>query len=263
MRFYDDKKSPNFDERAVGAKVDIIVIHYTSMKSTEAVLEKFADPASKVSSHYLIDEKGNIFYLVDESKRAWHAGISSWMGKDDVNSRSIGIEISNRNGKPYTKEQLFSLTMLIKDIQERHDVLPENIVGHSDVAPNRKQDPGEHFPWEKMSRHDIGRWPQPTVKDAFNAAAVLKSPKKLSALFKAAGYGVGAFKNGEPTMEQLITAFQRRYEQDVFKNGTPGVATETTVAKLRAVARMNNAAHRKPPAPTAPPKQAKPASPAP
>lgn len=216
------------------------------MTSTQAVLDKFADPASKVSAHYLIDEKGNIYAMVDEEKRAWHAGVSSWMGKDDVNSRSIGIEISNRGGQPYTKEQLFSLAMLVKDIQSRYDILPENILGHSDVAPNRKQDPGEHFPWEKLSRHDIGRWPKPTLKDKFNAAAVAKNENKLKALLKTAGYGVHAFGPNRPTMEELITAFQRRYEPEVFKeNGTPGQATATTVARLRSVARMNNYAARK------------------
>src|SRR5690349_9760973 len=99
MKLYDDKRSPNFDERN-GQKPEIIVVHYTGMESTQAVLDKFADPNSKVSAHYLIDEKGNIYAMVDEEKRAWHAGISSWMGKDDVNSRSIGIEISNRDGQP-------------------------------------------------------------------------------------------------------------------------------------------------------------------
>lgn len=241
MRLYEDKRSPNFDDRK-GQKIDIVVVHYTGMASTDAVLEKFADPASKVSSHYLIDEKGNIYAMVDEDKRAWHAGVSSWMGKDDVNSRSIGIEISNRNGEPYTKEQLFSLTMLIKDIQGRHDVPPENILGHSDVAPARKMDPGEHFPWQKLSRHDIGRWPKPTIKDKFNAAAVAKNPEQLKALFNEAGYGVA-----QPTLQELVTAFQRRYEPEVFKGDAPtaGTPTAKTVARLRAVARMNKFANGK------------------
>lgn len=246
MRFYTDKSSPNFEDRKNGLTPELIIVHYTSMESTAAVLEKFADATSKVSAHYLIDEKGNIYALVDESKRAYHAGEGSWMGKDDINSRSIGIEISNRNGEPYTKEQLFSLAMLIKDIQSRYDIPPESILGHSDIAPHRKQDPGEHFPWEKLSRHDIGRWPKPTIKDKFNAAAVAKDEAKLKALFRVAGYDTGSFK-GRPTLEEIITAFQRRYEPEVFKEGSktaPGVATARTVAKLRAVARMNNHASR-------------------
>ena len=248
MRLYDDHSSPNFDARKGGQKPELVVVHYTGMESTQAVLDKFADPASKVSCHYLIDEKGNIYKLVDEEKRAWHAGVSSWMGKDDVNSRSIGIEISNGNGDPYTKEQLFSLTLLIKDIQQRHHIKPENIVGHSDVAPDRKQDPGAHFPWQKLSRQDIGRWPKPTIKDKFNAAAAAKSPHQLKALLKEAGYGVNAFGPNKPKLKELVMAFQRRYEPEVFKdkNGEPGKATASTAAKLRAVARMNTFANKKP-----------------
>lgn len=252
MRFLTTRSSPNFDERN-GQKPEVIIVHYTSMKSTEAVLEKFADRDSKVSSHYLIDEKGNIYYLVDEEKRAWHAGESQWMGRSDVNSFSIGIEISNRNGQPYTKEQLFSLTMLCKDIMQRRGIPPENIAGHSDVAPHRKQDPGEHFPWEKMARHGIGRWPRPTIKDKFNAAAVARDEDQLKALLQEAGYGVAVF--GErPALAETVTAFQRRYEPEAFNTAAktpgakmPGRATAATVAKLRAVARMNRHAQAKPP----------------
>jgi N-acetylmuramoyl-L-alanine amidase len=218
------------------------------MDSAEAALERLTDPAARVSAHYLIDEKGNIYQMVDEEKRAWHAGISSWLGKDDVNSRSIGIEISNRNGDPYTKEQLFSVTLLCKDIMHRHGIKPENVIGHSDVAPDRKQDPGEHFPWEKLSRHDIGVWPKPSAADAFNAAAVARSPKKLKELFNKAGYGVNAFGKNKPRLKEIITAFQRHFEPEVFSDDTkkPGRATADTVAKLRALARLRED---KPPAP--------------
>lgn len=246
MRCYD-RPSPNFDERRDGAKPELIVVHYTAMESAEAALEKLTDPAAKVSAHYLIDEKGNIYQMVDEEKRAWHAGISSWDGKDDVNSRSIGIEISNRNGDPYTNEQLFSLTLLCKDIMFRHKINPENIIGHSDVAPDRKQDPGEHFPWAKLSRHGIGVWPKPTAADQFNAAAVARSPKKLKALFNKAGYGADAFGKNKPKLKELVTAFQRHFEPEVFKDpaAKPGKATENTVAMLRALGRLREP----PPAP--------------
>lgn len=250
MRVLYTHKSPNFDERN-GQKPEVIVVHYTSMESTEAVLKKFADPKSKVSSHYLIDEKGNIYHLIDEEKRAWHAGVSSWAGKEDVNTHSIGIEISNRNGEPYTKEQLFSLTLLCKDIMQRNGIPPENIVGHSDVAPDRKQDPGQHFPWEKMSRHGIGRWPKPAIKDKFNAAAVAKDETQVAQLLREVGYGVDAFGKDKPTQEQLVIAFQRRYEPEVFNEAAkrkPGKVTKETVAKLRAVSRMNLHARGKLPA---------------
>lgn len=249
MRCFD-RPSPNFDDRKGGAKPELIVLHYTAMESAETALERLTDAAypKRVSAHYLIDEKGNIYQLVDEEKRAWHAGISSWQGKDDVNSRSIGIEISNRGSEPYTKEQLFSLALLCKDICFRHGIPPENIIGHSDVAPDRKQDPGEHFPWAKMARHDVGAWPKVEAKDKFNAAAAAKSPKQLKKLFNEAGYGVGAFGKNKPKLKEIITAFQRHFEPEVFSDATktPGVATEETVARLRAVARMNAAVQKKP-----------------
>lgn len=243
--------SPNFDARKDGAVPSIIVLHYTGMSSTAAALDRLRDDKiqNRVSSHYLIDEDGNIYALVPEDKRAWHAGVSHWNGVDDVNSHSIGIEISNRNGEPYTKEQLFSLTLLCHDIMHRHGIAPENIVGHSDVAPARKQDPGAHFPWQTLAKHNIGRWPHPTAKDAFNAAAVATDKKRLKYLFNKAGYAVGG-KN-KPPLQDVIVAFQRRYEPEVFKTPSAiGVATEKTVEKLRAVARLNRKMKfQKPPAP--------------
>jgi len=258
-----DRPSPNFDDRADGAKPELIIVHYTSMDSTEAALERLTDPVAKVSSHYLIDEKGNIFTLVDEEKRAWHAGVSSWMGKDDVNSRSIGIELSNRNGEPYTNQQLFALAILCKDIMQRNHIPPENIIGHSDVAPGRKLDPGTHFPWQKMARHDVGRWPVPTLADEFNAASAAKSPLQLKALFNEAGYTVHAHGKDKPSLKEVIFAFQQHFEPEVFENGTPGKATETTVARLRAIARMNreNMAANNTPAPPKPPAAPKPPAP--
>ena len=233
------RPSPNFNDRPEGAKPEMIIIHYTSMKSTEDALNRLSDPASKVSCHYLIDEKGNIHQMVDEEKRAWHAGVSSWQGKDDINSRSIGIEISNRQELPYTREQLFFLALLCKDIMHRHHIPPENIQGHADIAPDRKQDPGAHFPWEKMARHGIGVWPQPTLRDKFNAAAAARKPQKLKTLFKKAGYPV------QPSLEELILAFQRHYEPEAFKTkNAAGKPTASTVFKLRAL--INK--HRMPPA---------------
>jgi N-acetylmuramoyl-L-alanine amidase len=238
-----DWPSPNFNDRVDGEKPSMLVIHFTGMRSTADVLERLCDTkhVPPVSSHYLIDEAGNIYTLVDEEKRAWHAGVSYWHGNRDVNSSSIGIEISNRKHEAYTPEQLVSLTMLCQDIMARHNIKPENVVGHSDVAPDRKQDPGYHFPWQKMAQNDVGIWPKPTLRDKFNAAAVAKKPEKLKKLFADAGYQVEAFGENKPSLEQLINAFQQRYEQDAFNNPkkTPGVATKDTVAQLRAVARIN------------------------
>lgn len=233
MRFYT-KPSPNFNERKDDAKIDLVIIHYTGMASTEAALTRLTDPKSEVSCHYLIDEEGNIFQLVDDDKRAWHAGVSSWRGKGDVNSRSIGIELSNRGHEPFTDKQLGALALLSHDLSHRHNIPPENFIGHSDIAPDRKQDPGPLFPWRKMASHDIGVWPQPTLKDKFNAKASAKDERKLKVLFRIAGYGVDT-----PSVKELVTAFQSRYEPHVFKNPAKvGIATPSTVAKLRALIRM-------------------------
>lgn len=224
------RPSPNFDDRHNGIKPEMIILHFTGMKSTEAALDHLSSPASKVSCHYLIDETGNIHQMVDEEKRAWHAGISSWHGKDDINSRSIGIEISNRDGKPYTREQLFVLALLCKDLMHRHNIPPENIQGHSDIAPDRKQDPGAHFPWEKLARHGIGVWPKVRLRDKFNAAAATRKPHKLRTLFKKAGYPE------QPSLPELVISFQRHYEPEVFKTeNAAGKATASTIAKLRAL----------------------------
>lgn len=233
---YIPHPSPNFNDRKDGAKPELVVIHFTGMESTKAALERLCDPAAEVSAHYLIDEDGHIYQLVDEDKRAWHAGVSGWQGKDDVNSRSIGIELSNRNGDAYPPKQIFALTLLCKDIMHRHGIPSGNVVGHSDVAPARKDDPGAHFPWRMLSRHGIGRWPKPTLRDRFNAAATAKNPRKLKDLFARAGYPVD-----KATVPQLVAAFQQRYEPAVYDGkGEPGKPTARTVVKLRAVARQND-----------------------
>jgi N-acetylmuramoyl-L-alanine amidase len=233
------RPSPNFNDRPADEKPSLIVIHYTGMASTGAALERLSNPASGVSCHYLIDERGRIYRMVEEGKRAWHAGVSHWRGRGDVNSRSIGIELSNRGYEEFTQAQQEALVRLCKDIMRRHGIPPENVVGHSDIAPDRKQDPGPRFPWKKMAALGIGRWPKATCRDAFNAAAACKKEKYLRKLFAQAGYGVDAFGPGKPSFRELVTAFQSRYEPAVFDDprriGTP---TAATVVKLRAVARM-------------------------
>lgn len=237
MKFFH-RPSPNFNDRPEGEKPSLIVIHYTGMASTEAALQRLAEPASKVSCHYLIDEKGNVWQMVGEEKRAWHAGLSHWRGKSDVNSRSIGIELSNRGSEEFTREQLGVLVLLCNDIMHRHGIPPENVIGHSDVAPDRKQDPGPLFPWKKMAEHGIGRWPKVGCKDAFNASAARKKEKYLKKLLLKAGYGVDAFGPGKPSFQEIVTAFQSRYEPDLFKDPSRvGKPTAKTVGRLRAVAR--------------------------
>ena len=155
--------SPNWDER--GSPVSMIVLHYTGMATREAAIERLRDPAAKVSSHYLVGEDGTILRLVDEEKRAWHAGRSHWRGIEDVNSASVGIEIVNpgheHGYRPFPDAQVEALLPLVAAIKERHGVGRGNVVGHSDIAPTRKRDPGELFPWSRLARLRLAL-PRPT-----------------------------------------------------------------------------------------------------
>jgi len=158
-----DCPSPNFNDRAL--PVSIIVLHYTGMTDAAAALARLRDPEAKVSSHYFIAEDGQVCRLVEEDKRAWHAGKSHWRGIDDVNSASIGIEIVNPGHefgyRPFTEAQYQALLPLMAGIVERHNITRGNIVGHSDIAPARKEDPGELFDWERLARVRLAL-PRPT-----------------------------------------------------------------------------------------------------
>lgn len=144
-----DRPSPNFDDR--GRDVDTIILHYTGMQTGAAALARLCDKAAGVSAHYLVEENGDVYRLVDEEKRAWHAGVSSWKGESDTNARSIGIEIVNSGHewgyRDFPPAQIEAVIELVKDIRARHNISPTRVLGHSDVAPRRKEDPGEKFPW--------------------------------------------------------------------------------------------------------------------
>ena len=150
-----DRPSPNYDERAL--PVTMIVLHYTGMPDCQGAMDRLTSPEAKVSAHYCVDEDGTVYKLVDEAKRAWHAGKSYWRGVTDVNSASVGIEIVNPGHefgyRAFPDEQVAALIPLVSDIKERHGVSRGNVVGHSDIAPTRKQDPGELFPWGRLARH--------------------------------------------------------------------------------------------------------------
>ncbi|HET9629299.1 MAG TPA: N-acetylmuramoyl-L-alanine amidase, partial [Novosphingobium sp.] len=146
--------SPNHDERAL--PVSMLVLHYTGMPTGEEALARLCDPRAKVSAHYFIDEDGTVTQLVEEERRAWHAGRSYWRGVTDVNSASIGIELVNPGHewgyREFTRAQMEALCPLAADIIKRHDIPRANVVGHSDIAPSRKQDPGELFDWPLLAR---------------------------------------------------------------------------------------------------------------
>ncbi|GGD57722.1 N-acetylmuramoyl-L-alanine amidase [Erythrobacter arachoides] len=152
-----EEPSPNFDERAL--PVSMVVLHYTEMQPIETAIAKMCDPDSKVSAHYCISEAGEVIRLVPEDKRAWHAGVSFWRGHKDVNSASIGIELDHPGHaggyRPFADAQFAALVPLLGRIVQTHDIPRANVVGHSDVAPARKIDPGELFPWDELARYKL------------------------------------------------------------------------------------------------------------
>jgi N-acetylmuramoyl-L-alanine amidase len=155
--------SPNFDDRKVG--IDILLLHYTGMQTAQAALDRLCDPMAAVSAHYAVDEDGTIYRLVTEEHRAWHAGASYWKGARDINARSIGIEIVNPGHefgyRAFPLRQMEAVADLACEILSRHAIPPERVLGHSDVAPLRKEDPGELFDWHWLAGQGVGHWAEP------------------------------------------------------------------------------------------------------
>lgn len=149
------RPSPNFGVRRNGLKPSLIVLHYTAMDSAASALDRLCDAASEVSAHYLITGRGKTYQLVAEEQRAWHAGQGEWHGLDDVNSRSIGIELDNRGNHPFSEPQMVTLETLLRDIMDRWHIPPSGVIGHSDIAPGRKIDPGPRFDWARLARVNL------------------------------------------------------------------------------------------------------------
>ncbi len=214
--------SPNFNDRK--HPIDMLVLHYTGMQTGQDALDRMRDAAAQVSAHYMIWEDGRIVQLVGEDKRAWHAGVSSWQGDEDLNSRSIGIEIVNGghdwplpDGQlpPFPEAQIEALIELCSGILERWDIPQSRIVGHSDIAPVRKADPGEHFPWRTLAKAGIGLWPEggATAEDPSgtdDGAAWGNVRDMLNEI----GYATSRSEQCEEVIEACVTAFQRRWLQD-------------------------------------------------
>ncbi|MDB5694745.1 MAG: N-acetylmuramoyl-L-alanine amidase [Sphingomonas bacterium] len=197
--------SPNHDERAL--PITMIVLHYTGMQSAAAALARLCDPAAKVSAHYLVDEDGTVQALVAEDRRAWHAGASHWRGLTDVNSASVGIEIVNPGHefgyRPFPPAQIGAVVRLVAEIKDRHEVTRGNIVGHSDIAPARKRDPGELFPWGELARRRLAL-PRPTKN--------LMDPQ-----WTEGGFLLALERFGYDVTEPMaaIMAFQRRFRPEL------------------------------------------------
>ncbi len=170
MKAIEDLPSPNHDGRKTVTRPSLIILHYTGMASEAAALERLRDPSAKVSAHYVVAEDGRILRLVDEARRAWHAGRSCWRGERDINAHSVGIEIVNpgheHGYRPFPPAQMDSVGELCRDIMARHAITPENVLAHSDVAPDRKEDPGELFDWKALAAQGVGVWPSPATSPA-------------------------------------------------------------------------------------------------
>jgi N-acetylmuramoyl-L-alanine amidase len=235
--------SPNYDARKNGVRADMIVLHYTGMVSGEAALRQLCDPASKVSCHYLIFEDGSAVQLVPEAERAWHAGISSWHGETDINLHSIGIEIVNPGhdvGYPdFPRPQIDAVIALSRDIVARWPISPLRVLGHSDVAPSRKNDPGEKFPWRELHDAGVGVWiePHPIVPGATlspgDAGGAVANLQRALADY---GYGIVATGTYDPATKSVVTAFQRHF-RPARVDGMADISTIETLHSLLANAR--------------------------
>lgn len=215
-----DHPSPNHDARPAGTPVDTLVLHYTGMPTGAAALGRLCDASAKVSAHYLVEEDGRVFRLVDEKRRAWHAGVGSWRGHRDVNARSIGIEIVNPGHefgyRAFPAKQMAALRDLARDIMGRHPIPPRNVIAHSDVAPERKEDPGELFDWAYLASKGVGLWPKPprvTRARAFEPGdhdpAIADAQGKLARW----GYDVPTHGTLDAKTERVLVAFQRHFRQ--------------------------------------------------
>ena len=216
------RPSPNFDERTL--PVSMIVLHYTGMVDAQSALDRLTSPEAKVSAHYCVLEDGQIVQMVDEDKRAWHAGKSYWRGLTDINSASVGIEIVNPGHefgyRPFPDEQVAAVMGLVNDVKNRHGITRGNIVGHSDIAPSRKEDPGELFPWWELAKRRLAL-PSPSrdlVDPYWTDAGFLLALERF-------GYDV--------TDEQkAVIAFQRRFRPDMIDGIIDGECRAKLLALL-------------------------------
>lgn len=232
MRAIVDRPSPNFDERRPGAPVDILLLHYTGMRTAEGALARLCDSAAKVSAHYTIDEDGAVYRHVTEEKRAWHAGVSYWAGERDINARSIGIELVNPGHefgyRDFPEAQIAALIALSHGILKRHPIPPRRVLGHSDVAPRRKIDPGEKFPWARLAEAGIGAWPRHPRLDISRAVQVPEVQRDLAAI----GYECPATGVLDEDTRFAVAAFQRHFRPAIV-SGIPDGETLALAALLR------------------------------
>jgi N-acetylmuramoyl-L-alanine amidase len=231
----------NINERLGNKPVSILVMHYTGMESAALACDWLCREESQVSCHYLVDEQGHITQMVDEAARAWHAGVSSWHGEEDINSLSIGIEIQNPGHglgyRAFPHKQMETVAALSKDIAARHNIKPRNVLAHSDVAPGRKIDPGEKFDWHFLHSQGVGHYVEP---EAISGGSFLQEGDQgdpvfaLQAMLKLYGYGIEANSTFDARTRVVVEAFQRHFRQA----RVDGIADPSTVATLHRLLRQ-------------------------
>lgn len=236
--------SPNFNERAGAVSPTILILHYTGTFSAQEAEDYYMNvrhhaASGPISPHYMIDKDGTITQFVAEDKRAWHAGKSWWEGYDDINSHSIGIELVNpghdHGYHPFPQAQMDALAVLAQDILSRHQIPPHRILGHSDIAPSRKPDPGELMDWAWLASKGIGLWPAPGPDDYAMGDLWLAQPDGLRRAFTDYGY--------DPRLAQteILRAFQRHFQPDLFqKPNLPLIADRETAGRLHWLLRSKN-----------------------
>lgn len=228
--------SPNFGERNKGLTPDMILLHYTGMPDIDAAITRLCTEGTDVSTHYIVLEDGRIVQCVPEAKRAWHAGVSYWAGEDDINSCSIGIEISNRGhdwGYPgFPSRQIAAVTTLCRGIMLRHNLPMHRVLGHSDVSPYRKKDPGEKFPWHSLANSGVGLWVRPAPIVRGDVLAPGSEGKDVAALQDALaqfGYGIPGSGKYDAQTSDVVTAFQRHFRPE----RVDGIADHSTLNTLQ------------------------------
>ncbi len=229
--------SPNFNERT--SPPDMVVLHYTGMRNAAGALARMCDPEAKVSAHYMVDEDGTVTHLVAEERRAWHAGVAFWKGEREINGASIGIEIVNPGHefgyRDFPSPQIDAVIGLLDGIRQRWDIPDHRILGHSDVAPARKQDPGERFPWKTLAEHGHGLWvspdmpPEGTMGPPLGIGDVGLGVFSLQSALGKLGYEILAGGPYDPETAAIVTAFQRHWLPEQIGTELEGRAD----AKLR------------------------------
>ncbi len=225
-----DRPSPNHGPRPAGVAIDMLILHYTGMPSAAAALERLCSPEAQVSAHYVVEEDGTVWRLVPEEGRAWHAGVSAWAGRRDINDRSIGVELVNPGHefgyRDFPEAQMAALEALCRDILARHPIPPRQVLGHSDVAPQRKTDPGERFDWQRLAKAGIGLWPD-WPESAPPPQPVGAVQRQLAAI----GYETPESGVLDEATRRVIVAFQRHFRPSCC-DGTLDDETRLRVATL-------------------------------